>query len=124
MQKWSPWKDYDPNMKSEIKGKDGSVGATHSRTGNEKVGTGYQEITSIEPNEKIELDLVFQEPWESKSQVYYTFQEQGNSTGVTWGYKEKTPIPQNLIMRTMGVKKMLQKDFDKGLEKLKKIRNL
>jgi hypothetical protein len=115
---WSPWKDYDPNMEVTYEGTDGEVGAVYKWKGNEEVGSGYQEITSLKPNERVDLDLVFISPWESSAKIYFLFNEEEN-TLVTWGYHEETPLPKNVMMRVMGVEKMLSKEFDKGLSRLK-----
>lgn len=121
MSVWSPWKDYDPEMEVSYEGTDGTVGAQYHWSGNKSVGTGYQEIAAIDPGKRIDLDLVFQEPWESESNVYFLFEDLGDQTRVTWGYTEPTPVPKNVMMRLMGVEKMLSKEFDKGLSRLKKV---
>src|SRR3989304_6767300 len=67
MSEWSPWKDYDPDMKVTYEGTDGQVGAVYKWEGNGDVGKGSQEITSIEKNKRIDIELSFIEPWESRS---------------------------------------------------------
>lgn len=118
---WSPWNELDPNMEKSIEGEDGTVGALSRWSGNKDVGVGYQKITAIEPNQKVELDLVFEEPWESKADIYITLDEVQDGTKVTWGFESKTPIPDNIMMAVMGMRKALAKDFDNGLGLLKEI---
>ncbi len=118
MHAWSPWVNYDPEMNVAFEGSDGTVGSVYRWEGNDQVGKGYQTITSVTPK-AIEMDLVFIEPWQSNAKTYiFLDNEQGNSK-VTWGYKEKTPVPANIMMMVMGVKPMLEKEFDKGLARLK-----
>ena len=119
MESWSPWKDYDPDMKVSYKGSDGTIGAIYEWIGNEDVGTGSQTIVNIVPNSRIDLKLSFVEPWESESDVYFTFLEKDGNTEVAWGYNEKMPFLVNIPMTLMNVKGMIAKEYDKGLARLK-----
>ncbi len=121
MNKWSPWSDYDPNMKVSYEGTDGQIGAKSKWEGNKNAGKGYQEIVSLDKNKRIDVNLVFEEPWEAQSDIYYLFNASGNNIKVTWGYNEKTPFPKNLLFALFGMKKALKKDFDKGLSRLKEV---
>ncbi len=122
MEAWSPWKDYDPDMKVTYEGVDGKVGAIYMWEGNKDVGRGQQEIITLKDNELIEIKLSFFEPWESESDIYFTFDEAAEGkTEVIWGYVEEAPVPKNLMMAAFGVKKSLEKEFDKGLLRLKKV---
>ena len=65
---WSPWKKKDPNMKQTFTGNDGEVGFVSRWEGNKQVGTGEQEIKSIDETNKImETELRFYKPWQSVS---------------------------------------------------------
>jgi len=121
MPSWLPWNELDPDMEVSYKGTDGEVGAQYHWKGNKNVGEGYQEITSIKPNERIDIKLVFIAPWESESDVYFLFQDLEGETVATWGYYEKLPIPKNVLMAALGMQKKLSRDFDKGLAKLKEV---
>ena len=112
---WTPWKEYDPDMLVSFKGKDGQVGSVYEWNGNKNVGSGNMEITSIDKNKKVEIKLSFFEPYESDSKIYFTFDGDSLKTNVTWGYFEKVMIPKNVMMAVFGAKKMLSKEFDKGL---------
>ena len=118
---WSPWNKLDPNMEKSIEGQDGTVGATSRWSGNKDVGVGYQKITAIEPGERVELDLVFEEPWQSEADIHINLDEEEDGTKVSWGFKSKTPIPENIMMAMMSMRKALAKDFDDGLGMLKEI---
>jgi uncharacterized protein YndB with AHSA1/START domain len=120
MEAWSPWRDYDPNMKITYKGEDGKVGAIYMWKGNKDVGSGQQEIVSMKKNQRVDIKLTFFEPWKSESDIYYTLNEvDPGETKVVWGYTEETPIPKNLMFTLFGLKKSLKKEFDKGLARLK-----
>lgn len=120
MDAWSPWNKMDPNMEKSYEGQDGTVGAIARWSGNKDVGVGYQKITAIDPGKQVELDLVFEEPWESQADIYLQLEE-AEGTKVSWGFKTETPIPDNIMMAVMGMRKALSQDFDDGLGMLKEI---
>lgn len=115
-QKWSPWAKLDLNQTTSITGEDGTLGAKFSwASTNDEVGTGSQSITAIN-EDKIEMELEFTAPWQSKSEVYYTFSGDENKTTVLWGYKDEG----NLVMKLM-IGNMLSKNYQEGLNELKKL---
>ena len=115
MAQWTPWKDYDPDMLVTFEGEDGQVGSVYKWNGNSNVGSGNMEITSVDKNKIVEIKLSYIEPYESSSKIYFLFNGDSLKTNVTWGYFEKVMIPKNVITSIFGVKKMLSKEFDKGL---------
>lgn len=119
-QKWEPWSKMDPNMTTELKGVDGTVGAVISWSGNREVGVGEQEILAITENEKIDFELRFQKPMQATNQAYLITEDAGqDQTKVTWGMTGRTPFPFNLICNLMHGK--INKDFASGLSNLKAI---
>ena len=67
---FSKWASMDPNMKKEFKGEDGTVGFISAWESTDKnVGKGEQEITGIVESERIDYELRFIEPFESKEQI-------------------------------------------------------
>lgn len=118
---WSPWNKMDPNMEKSIEGEDGTVGAISRWSGNKDVGVGYQKITAIDPGKRVDLDLVFEEPWESQADIYIQAEEVEDGTKVTWGFRSDTPIPENIMMAMMGMRKALSQDYDEGLSMLKEV---
>ncbi len=119
-QKWEPWSKMDPNMKTELKGVDGTVGAIASWSGNSEVGVGEQEITGVVENEKIDLELRFKEPMQATNKGYFITEDAGeNQTKVTWGMAGRTAFPVNLLCNLM--RGQVEKDFAAGLVNLKEI---
>lgn len=112
---WSVWAAMDPDQKETFEGVDGAPGSKHSWEG-EITGKGYQEIVSLTPT-RIETNLVFTDPYESQADVYFSLQEKGSETEVTWGFDSEMPFPMNIftLFGDMGV----GDDFQKGLENLK-----
>src|SRR5262245_26202910 len=57
-EKWSQWKELDPNMTNVITGTDGQVGAKATwKSDHKMVGSGSQTITAVVPGEKVETEL-------------------------------------------------------------------
>lgn len=118
---WSPWMKLDPNMKLELTGEDGTVGAISKWQGNDQVGTGQEEFVAITPNERIESKLTFIEPWESQADAWVQLADAEGGTKVTWGIKSPMPMPMNIMALFMDMDAMMGKDFEKGLGDLKSI---
>lgn len=117
---WSPWREYDPDMKTVLTGTDGTVGATSSWDGNDDVGKGSQTLTKVQPYDLVEAKLVFLEPFESSADAYFILSDAGNgATKVTWGFRSPMPFPFNIMGLFMNMEKEIGADYEKGLAKLK-----
>ena len=87
MDKWSPWKDRDPNMKQTLTGNDGEIGAIQAWESNVKnVGAGSQTITNVVKPTLLETKLIFLKPFKSTASGYVILNEQEGSTKATWGF--------------------------------------
>ncbi len=120
---FSVWSSIDPNMKKDFKGVDGTVGCISSwDSTNKNVGSGEQEIVKITEGEKIDFELRFLKPFKSISQAYFVTETVSeNKTRVKWGFKGKMNYPMNLMLLFMNMEKMIGRDFENGLAKLKSI---
>lgn len=118
---WSPWEDLDPDMQRTYAGADAGPGAIYTWRGNRKAGTGRMEITDATAPTTVEIDLVFEKPWKSRSTTAFSLQPQGEATEVTWTMTG----PHSTMTKVMGffisMDTMLGKDFEKGLGRLKKV---
>jgi len=122
LDKWSPWNDLDPNMKKELTGIDGTIGAMQSWESDvEEVGKGSQSIAKIEAPNLFETDLIFYEPWESGAKGYIMLEEEGNGTKVTWGFHSEMPYPFNIMMLFMDMEGEMDPVWNNGLSKLKQL---
>lgn len=118
---WSPWKKKDPNMEQSFEGTDGEVGFISRWKGNKQVGEGEQEIVSIVENETIDTELRFFKPWKSQSIGHLLVDEvDPEHTLVTWGFTGRNPFPMNILILFVNFEKAVGKDFEEGLENLKK----
>lgn len=122
MDKWSPWNDYDPTMIKEITGVDGTIGATQRWESEVKeVGKGSQTIAKIKAPYLFETDLKFYTPYESEAKASIKLVEENEGTKVTWGFSSEMPYPFNVMKLWMNMEKMMDKDWNNGLTKLKNL---
>ena len=80
---WSPFLDYDKNMKQTYSGVSGQVGDTYHWSGNDEAGEGEEKITALEPNKKSSVNIRFIKPFEGNAEADVILQSQGNATKVT-----------------------------------------
>lgn len=122
MDKWNPWNQYDPTMKKEIIGTDGTVGAKQVWESDvDKVGNGSQTIAKLNAPNLIETDLKFLTPFESEAKGYVKLVEKDNVTTATWGFSSEMPYPVNLMKLFTNMEDMMDEDWNYGLKELKKI---
>ena len=119
---FSKWASMDANMKKTYTGTDGTVGFVSSWVGNKDVGEGEQEILKIEEGNRIDYALRFFKPFKSNADCFISFEDAGtNQTKVKWGFKSRMPYPMNLMCVVMNMEEMCGKDFQIGLDNLKKV---
>ncbi len=118
MDSWSPWSVLDSNQVKTYEGTDGTPGAITRWSGNDDVGSGWQELKSLTPN-RVDYDVHFLQPFESSSNAFLTLQPEGKRTTVTWGFTGKMPMPWNVMGIFMNMEKAVGADFEKGLGLLK-----
>jgi hypothetical protein len=118
---WGPWFKKDPSMKQEFRGTDGTVGFTSAwNSSDDEIGEGEQEIKKITEGERIDSELRFKRPFESKSDAYLITESAGdNQTKVRWGFTGSMPRPLNLMCLVYDIDKEAGKDFEQGLATLK-----
>ena len=120
--KWSPWAEMDPQMVITFEGTDGEVGSVYKWKGQpELTGEGKMTKTEVVENKLIRYDLHFITPFESHSDGYTKLAEKGGKIEVTWGFTGDFPFPMNIMLLFMDMQEMMKKDFDRGLELLKKV---
>jgi hypothetical protein len=120
---YSVWSKIDPAMKKEYRGTDGSVGFVSAWDSKVKdAGRGEQEIIKITENERIDCELRFIWPMESKDHIFMiTKSVNDDITIVRWGFEGKMEYPMNLVLLFMNFDAMVGPDLEKGLANLKDI---
>jgi len=122
MDKWSPWKERDPNMQQTLTGTDGKPGAKQAWVSKEKnVGEGSQTIIAVEKPHQLSTKLEFIKPFKSEADAFVRLSEEGDKTIATWGFESSMPYPMNIMKPFMNFEANMDKDFGSGLNKLKSI---
>ena len=117
---WSPWEHKDPAMRRTISGSDSGVGAVYEWEGNRDVGQGRMEITHTKPGELITIKLDFLKPFQAHNIAEFTLSGD-QETAVTWAVFGPSPFMSKVMGMFMNMDKMIGKDFDAGLAKLKSV---
>ena len=114
---WSPWYEAEPTAKVVISGPKAAVGEKYAWLG-EEVGEGNFVVTKLEPYTAIYQELTFITPFEAKAENNFKFEQQGDSTKVSWIYDGEN---KGIVDKWMGLMMdgMIGKDYKKGLNKLK-----
>jgi hypothetical protein len=122
-QEFSVWAKIDPNMETEFRGTDGTVGFISTWDSPVKeAGSGEQEITGINEGKRIDYEIRFYEPMKSTDNAFMSFESINDSvTSVAWGFYGKIKYPMNLSLLFMDMDAMLGKDLEGGLNNLKSI---
>ncbi|MGH9948178.1 MAG: SRPBCC family protein [Pyrinomonadaceae bacterium] len=118
---WGPWFKKEPTMKQDFRGTDGEAGFVAYWNGTtDDVGEGEQEIKRIVEGERIDTELRFKRPFESKADAYLITEPVAeNQTKVKWGFNSSMPRPTNLMLLFIDMDKEIGKDYDEGLATLK-----
>jgi hypothetical protein len=120
-QAWSPWEELDPDMKRTFSGSSSGVGAAYAWEGNNKVGQGSMEITEVIPDRQLKIDLTFLKPFACKNKAIYTLEPVAGGTKLVWAMEGQNQFMGKLFGMMMNMDKMIGKDFEKGLAKLKAV---
>ncbi|MEV0297936.1 SRPBCC family protein [Nocardia sp. NPDC050710] len=116
--KWSPWEDLDPQLQRTYSGAESGVGAKYAWVGNRKAGSGSMEIVDSTERE-IGVRLEFIKPWKATNQVTFALNPVSSGTEVVWRMTGQHAGLMSLLSKVMPMDKMIGKDFDKGLTRLK-----
>lgn len=123
-EKWSPWKEKDTSTKYIYSENTFGAGSTMSwDSKNDELGTGKMTTVQFKKFHHINYKLEFIKPFKSTSGGQYIVEKLNDKqVKVTWNNTGKLKWPLDRWFNTfMSFKKMLEKDFGKGLEKLKKV---
>lgn len=116
---WNPFIEADPAVKLDYNGPSRGVGSNCAWEGNSKVGKGEVEIVEIVSPERVCLRLRMVKPMACDNKVEFTLTPLGAATRVTWAMSGAQPFMGKLMSLFIDCDKMLGRQFDKGLAKLK-----
>ena len=117
---WSPWEAMDPDMKRTYSGAPAGVGAAYSWEG-KKSGSGSMLITRSDPATGINLDLNFTKPMKANNKTDIMLSPEAGGTRVNWAMYGGQPFLHRVMSTFFSMDKMVGKDFEKGLAKLKQV---
>jgi uncharacterized protein YndB with AHSA1/START domain len=118
---WSPYETKDPAMKRSFSGPSAGPGAAYAWDGNKEVGQGSMKITGTTPPSLVSIQLDFVKPFEAHNRVDFRFAPKGDATEVTWAMNGPAPYLTKLMSTFFDMDKMIGKDFEAGLAKLKTV---
>lgn len=117
--KWSPWEDLDADLRRNYSGTDRGKGAIYEWEGNSRAGKGHMEIIRSDAPTHITIDLSFIRPFKAENAAAFDLEPQAGGTEVTWAIYGPLPFVSKLMGLFVSMDKLVGKDFDKGLSKLK-----
>lgn len=120
-QAWSPYEEKDPGMKRVRSGPATGKGAVYAWEGNKDVGVGRMEIVDSASPTKITISLDFTKPFEAHNIVEFTVVPAGDATHVTWAMHGPQLYIGKIVGLFIDVDKMVGRDFEAGLAKLKTV---
>jgi len=120
---YSVWAKMDPKQEVYFSGIDGEVGFILGwKSEIDSVGSGEQEIKSLQPFNQIKTEVRFKEPFESVGNSEMNISAlDSSSTQVNWKFYGTSSFPMNAMLLFMDMDAMLGKDIEGGLSNLKNI---
>lgn len=115
---WSPWLEKDPNTQLEYSGTDGQAGSGYKWKGGKETGEGEMTASAVKDGE-MDYDLHFIKPMEGKSTGSFIVADSGGMSKVTWTMNMHMSFPMNAMGIFFNPDKMVGKDFERGLERMK-----
>ena len=115
---WSPWIEQEPDATLTYGEKTSGVGASYAWKG-EVLGEGSMETLEEKSPDSIKQRIKFIKPWESESDIFWTFVPVSEGTEVTWGMKGEMNFMMKAAMAFNGGRdKQIGPDYERGLFKL------
>lgn len=116
--KWDPWTRIEPDAPVKISGDAASPGHQYQWDGKE-IGKGRMKIQEVKLYTAADFQLTFEEPF-TLAQNHFSFEKAEDGTRVTWTMHGQSDATIDRWMY-LAIDKMIGKDFDNGLETLKKL---
>jgi uncharacterized protein YndB with AHSA1/START domain len=120
---WNKWTPYnkDPAMKKTFGGSAKGKDATYAWEGNKEVGKGEISIVESTPSSRIVFDLHMIEPFEGRNHVVFALRAAGEATTVSWIMDGKQAYFVKVMDLFFSMDKMIGKDFEIGLARLRTV---
>jgi uncharacterized protein YndB with AHSA1/START domain len=115
---WNPWDGLDPGMRKTYSGPESGVGAAYEWSGNEQVGAGRIEISSLTPPREVVWKLHFTAPFEATNTTRMVLEPEGEHTRVTWTLEGVNDFMGKAVGLVMDMDAAVGADYERGLAKL------
>lgn len=120
---FSPWIEKEPHAKLTFGEKTSGVGGNYAWHG-EILGEGNMKTTAAETDKSISQRIEFVKPFESQSNINWSFENTNEGTKVTWNMKGKQDFMTKMYTTFAGsIEENTAPDFERGLFKLDSIVN-
>jgi hypothetical protein len=123
-ERWSPWKDLDPNQRVTYGPTTQGVGASYEWAGNDQVGRGRMEIVGVDERPDrtvVDYRLQFLEPFEDEADVEVALLDQpSGKTRATWSMDSDASFMEKIMCVFVDMDAMIGRDFEKGLERMER----
>ena len=119
--RFSPWIEQDTNAILTFNDKTSGVDAGYGWNG-EVLGIGSMKTLNVDTNKSISQFIEFVKPFESTSNINWTFEPVEEGTKVTWSMDGKQDFMTKMYVAFAGsIEKNTGPDFERGLHKLDSI---
>lgn len=118
---WEPFSRKDPAIKITYAAPDSGKGAAYNWQGNGQVGEGRVEIVDSKVPVSVTMKLDMLKPMEAHNTVVFLLEptDGGGATLLTWTMTGERPYIGKLIDAVMNMDRMVGREFETGLAKLK-----
>lgn len=112
----------DAERTETYRGEDGTVGFVYAWDGDKKAGAGEQVITRLDQDARIDLEMRFIRPFAAKALTSYHLEHlSDHQTKIVNSMHGSLNYPMNVMLLFMNTDKMMGRDMETMLVKLKEI---
>jgi len=115
---WSPF-EKDPEMKRTSTESANGRGAAYEWDGNRKVGAGRIQVMTVSAPFLVTMELMMFRPFKAHNLVEFTVEPKGEATNVSWAMQGRQPFMAKVMSTLIDCDKMVGREFESGLAKLK-----
>jgi len=120
-EKFNPWADADPNPRYTYEGPATGVGSVYHWEGNKEFGKGRFTITESRPDEYIQVDMKFIEPFEGAGVVEYRMVPAAGGTQLTETMTGEHGFMSKIMCLFVSFDDMLGEKFEEGHRRMNKV---
>ena len=115
---WSPF-EKDPAMKRIFTDAANGRGAVYEWDGNRTVGAGRIQVMTVSAPFLVTMELMMFRPFKAHNLVEFTVEPKGEATNVSWAMQGRQPFMAKVMSTLIDCDKMVGREFESGLAKLK-----